>query len=110
VIDLLAGKRTARLDLSTGAGRHTFTGLLRHADVLMHGLRADALDRLGFGWEQRQAIRPDLVDVSLTAYGWTGRGGASLAATAALLQSCPFRGDSELGASDTSGARAHLLG
>jgi hypothetical protein len=72
LVDVLAGKRTARLDLHTAEGMRTFTGLLGGADVLVHGLRADALARLGLGWRERQAIRPGLIDVSLNAYGWWG--------------------------------------
>ncbi|HET9073628.1 MAG TPA: CoA transferase [Solirubrobacteraceae bacterium] len=72
VADLLPGKRCAALDLRTSAGRATFRTLLAGADVLVHGLRADALDRLGFDAATRRALQPDLVDVGLNAYGWTG--------------------------------------
>jgi crotonobetainyl-CoA:carnitine CoA-transferase CaiB-like acyl-CoA transferase len=72
VPEVLRGKRAARLDLKSSEGRYQFTGLLREADVLVHGYRSDTLERLGFGQAQRQALRPGLVDVSLDAYGWTG--------------------------------------
>jgi crotonobetainyl-CoA:carnitine CoA-transferase CaiB-like acyl-CoA transferase len=70
--EVLLGKRSARLDLRTDPDRERFTDLLEAADVLVHGYRADALDRLGFGDAARDAIRPGLVDVALDAYGWTG--------------------------------------
>lgn len=66
------GKRCARLDLRSGDGRERFVELLSTADVLVHGYRADALDRLGLGREIRDGVRPGLVDVSLDAYGWSG--------------------------------------
>ena len=66
------GKRCARLDLKTTAGLAAFESLLRDADVLLHGYRADALERLGFDASARQRLRPGLVDVCLDAYGWTG--------------------------------------
>ncbi|OQW72298.1 MAG: acyl-CoA transferase [Proteobacteria bacterium ST_bin13] len=73
------GKRCARLDLRMPADRDTFTRLLAGADILVHGYRADALDRLGLGAAARQAIRPGLIDVSLNAYGhggpWANRRG-----------------------------------
>ncbi len=72
VPEVLLGKRAARLDLRSAEGRSRFMGLLRDADVLVHGYRSDALEGLGFGPAQRQALRPGLVDVSLDAYGWTG--------------------------------------
>jgi hypothetical protein len=66
------GKRTAFLDLSAPAGRATFDELLAGADVLVSGLRADALDRLGYDDERLAAINPDLTQASLDAYGWNG--------------------------------------
>jgi crotonobetainyl-CoA:carnitine CoA-transferase CaiB-like acyl-CoA transferase len=38
----------------------------------VHGYRSDALSSLGLDAEQRQKIRPGLVDISLDAYGFTG--------------------------------------
>ena len=66
------GKRTARLDLRTAEGRTVFERLLAGADILVHGYRSDALDRLGLGQDRRRAIRPGLIDVALDAYGWSG--------------------------------------
>ncbi|MFA5121204.1 CoA transferase [Zavarzinia sp.] len=72
VPEVTAGKRCARLDLKTAAGRTVFKRLLAGADVLIHGYRADALAALGFGASVRRAIGPGLVDVSLDAYGHQG--------------------------------------
>jgi len=66
------GKRCARLDLRSPDGLERFLALLSTTDVLVHGYRADALDRLGLGSVIRDTVRPGLVDVSLDAYGWTG--------------------------------------
>jgi crotonobetainyl-CoA:carnitine CoA-transferase CaiB-like acyl-CoA transferase len=70
--EVTLGKRCARLDLRTHDGRATFAALLADADVLVHGYRADALDRLGFGPEERASVQPKLIDVSLNAYGHSG--------------------------------------
>lgn len=72
VPEVTPGKRCARLDLKTAAGREQVRALLAEADVLVHGYRADALDALGLGTDVRAALRPGLVDVSLNAYGWSG--------------------------------------
>ena len=72
VPEITLGKRRARLDLHNPADRLCFEQLLAQADVLVHGYRADALERLGYGDAARQALRPGLIDVSLDAYGWTG--------------------------------------
>ncbi len=72
VPEMTLGKRCARLDLRSAEGRSTLVGLLRSADVLVHGYRLGALDGLGLGEDERQSIRPGLVDISLNAYGFTG--------------------------------------
>lgn len=72
VPEVTLGKRCARLDLKTAEGRAVFEGLLAQADVILHGYRADALDRLGYDAVARRALSPGVIDVSLCAYGWTG--------------------------------------
>ena len=72
VPEVTLGKRCARLDLRDPMQRARFDALLGQADVLVHGYRSDALDRLGLGAAHRRTLRPELIDVSLDAYGWTG--------------------------------------
>ncbi|MEN5032087.1 CoA transferase [Pseudomonas sp. Ps21-P2] len=72
VPEVVLGKRCARLDLRDPADRAVLEGLIREADVMVHGYRADALSRLGLDAERRRQLNPGLVDVSLNAYGWTG--------------------------------------
>jgi crotonobetainyl-CoA:carnitine CoA-transferase CaiB-like acyl-CoA transferase len=68
--DVTLGKRCARLDLH--AQRDRLLALLAEADVILHGYRPGALDRLGLDARTRREARPGLIDVSLDAYGWTG--------------------------------------
>jgi hypothetical protein len=70
--EVTAGKRRARLDLTRNDDRKIFEERLSEADVIVHGYRSDALEKLGFGLASRQLINPDLIDVALNAYGWTG--------------------------------------
>jgi hypothetical protein len=70
--DVNLGKRATRLNLHTPGDRRTFTALLERADVVVSGYRPGALERLGFGTDERQRRRPGLIDVALDAYGWTG--------------------------------------
>jgi hypothetical protein len=72
VPEVTLGKRCARLDLTSSAGRATFESLLAGADVLVHGYRPTALERLGFGAARRRELAPGLIDVCLDAYGWSG--------------------------------------
>ncbi|EHK72022.1 CoA transferase [Pseudomonas psychrotolerans L19] len=70
--EVTLGKRCARLDLRRPADRQRFESLLAEADVLVHGYRADALERLGYGAAARRALNTGLIDISLCAYGWSG--------------------------------------
>jgi hypothetical protein len=72
VPEVTLGKRCTRLNLHDKADRAVFEALLKDAAILLHGYRADALERLGYGQDERQKIAPGLIDVSLNAYGWSG--------------------------------------
>ncbi|TXK19520.1 CoA transferase [Homoserinibacter sp. GY 40078] len=70
--EMTLGKRTARVDVHDPESLARTVRLLGRADVIVHGYRSDALERLGLGLEVRREARPGLVDVSLDAYGFTG--------------------------------------
>lgn len=70
--EVTLGKRCAGLDLRNASDRQTFEKLLASADVFLHGYRADALAGLGYDAETLRAVSPELIDVSLNAYGWAG--------------------------------------
>jgi hypothetical protein len=70
--DVTLGKRCARLNLRAPDDRKQFASLVEQADVLVHGYRSDALERLGFGTNELRLLSPGLVDVALDAYGWSG--------------------------------------
>lgn len=72
VPEVTLGKRCAMLDLKSMSGRDAFMRLLAKADVLVHGYRSDALEKLGLGAAARQAVCPGLIDISVDAYGHTG--------------------------------------
>ncbi|HWL30107.1 MAG TPA: CoA transferase, partial [Burkholderiaceae bacterium] len=72
VPEVTLGKRCAALDLRIPEQLAHLKALLAQADVLVHGYRPDALERMGLGADTRQRLRPGLVDVSLDAYGWSG--------------------------------------
>jgi hypothetical protein len=67
-----AGKRTAAVDLRAPAGRAAFERLVAGADVLVTGLRAEALARLGYDDTALAALNPALITASHNAYGWDG--------------------------------------
>lgn len=71
-IEMSVGKSCAQLDLHEKTDRATFEELLRKSDILVHGYRKDALDRLGYNEITLSTLNPALIKVGLTAYGWTG--------------------------------------
>jgi crotonobetainyl-CoA:carnitine CoA-transferase CaiB-like acyl-CoA transferase len=71
VPDMTLGKRAARIDATTTVGRDALERLIADADLLVHGYRPGALEKL-VPLERRRALRPGLVEVSLDAYGWSG--------------------------------------
>lgn len=70
--EVTLGKLCARLDLRIPTGQEKFATLLSEADVLVHGYRPDALEALGIGDLWRRKVAPDLIEVTLNAYGWQG--------------------------------------
>ncbi|NVJ71088.1 MAG: CoA transferase [Alphaproteobacteria bacterium] len=72
VPDITLGKRCSRLNLKDKDDRFAFENLLQTADVLVHGYRPGALERLGYGTDARRAMNSNLIDISLDAYGWCG--------------------------------------
>lgn len=70
--EVTLGKRSARLDLRAPSDRERFEVLLSQADILIHGYRPGALGNLGYDQEKRRALSPGIIDISLSAYGWSG--------------------------------------
>lgn len=66
------GKKSVFLDLKTEEGRDAFRQLAREADVVIDGLRAGAMGRLGLGYEDIQAVNPGIVYCSLSGLGQDG--------------------------------------
>jgi len=71
-LDVNRGKRSMLLDLKTEEGKDVFWRLLEDADVVLQNYRAGALDRIGLGYDEVRARKPDVVYASLNAYGHGG--------------------------------------
>lgn len=70
--EVTLGKRCASLDLRATEDRKVFEALIAKADILLHGYRPNALPNLGYDALTLRALNPALIDVTLSAYGWTG--------------------------------------
>ena len=72
VPDMTLGKRSARANFHDAGGMRKLKLLIAQADVIVHGYRADALDRLGLDDATLDEISPGIINVALDAYGWSG--------------------------------------
>lgn len=65
-------KRSVVLDLKTEADKATFEQLVATADVVLENFRPGVMARLGLGYEQLKAIKPDLVYCAISGFGQHG--------------------------------------
>ncbi|HVV29410.1 MAG TPA: CaiB/BaiF CoA-transferase family protein [Mycobacteriales bacterium] len=65
-------KRSVVINLRVEAGREVFWKLLATADVFVDGNAGDAMERLGVGYEQQRAHKPDIVYCQYSGYGSYG--------------------------------------
>ncbi len=65
-------KRGICLDLASARGREVFVRLVSTADVLITNMREPALSQLGLSYDQVRACRPDIIWVSVSAFGADG--------------------------------------
>lgn len=60
------------LNLRTEAGRELLAELVRVSNAVTENFAAGVMDRLGFGYERLRALRPDVVYVSNSGFGYEG--------------------------------------
>jgi crotonobetainyl-CoA:carnitine CoA-transferase CaiB-like acyl-CoA transferase len=65
-------KASVTVDLKSEAGAAAVERLVRDADVVMESFKPGVAERLGIGYEQLSALRPDLIYVSVSGFGQTG--------------------------------------
>lgn len=65
-------KRSIALDMKTSVGKDIARRLALTADVLVENFRPGAMDRLGLGYKELSAERPQLIYVSMSGMGADG--------------------------------------
>jgi benzylsuccinate CoA-transferase BbsF subunit len=60
------------LNLRTGRGRELLAELVRISHAVTENFAAGVMDRLGFGYERLRELRPDVVYVSNSGFGYEG--------------------------------------
>ena len=71
-VNVNRGKRSVVLDLRAEEGKAALRKLIATADVFIHSMRARAIARLGFAYEDVAAINPRIVYTN--CYGYSRRG------------------------------------
>jgi crotonobetainyl-CoA:carnitine CoA-transferase CaiB-like acyl-CoA transferase len=71
-INVNRGKRAIVLDLRTDEGKTALRALVATADVFIHSMRAKAIVKLGFGYDDVAAINPSIVYTNCYGYGRRG--------------------------------------
>ncbi len=71
-VNVNRGKRSVVLDLRSEAGKKDLRELVRTADVFIHSMRAKAVAKLGFSYEDVKAINPSIVYTNCYGYGRNG--------------------------------------
>lgn len=66
------GKKSIVLDLKQPDDARTMSKLLKTADIFIHNIRGKAIAKLGFGYEDVKAIKPDIIYVHCTGFGQDG--------------------------------------
>ena len=70
--DVNRGKRTILIDLKRPEGLAILWRLVENADAFLQNLRLGVAERLGIGYEQVRAHKPDIVYLSVSAFGYGG--------------------------------------
>ncbi len=98
-LDVNRGKRNIVLHLGTPEGQEVFWRLVEGADVVVQNFRKGVAERLGIGYEQVRARRPDIVYASINTYGqvgpFAGRPGHEQIAQAATGMQARFGGEGQ---------------
>lgn len=71
-IALNRGKKSVTLDLKQEAGKAAMHALLAAADVFIHNVRAEPVERLGFGYEAVRALNPGIIYIHCVGFGSGG--------------------------------------
>ncbi|KAA0108659.1 CaiB/BaiF CoA-transferase family protein [Mycolicibacterium sp. P1-5] len=71
-VNVNRGKRSVVLDLRSDEGRAALRALIARADVFIHSMRAKAIAKLGFGYDDVAAINPSIVYTNCYGYGRRG--------------------------------------
>ncbi|MGG1659946.1 CaiB/BaiF CoA transferase family protein [Brevibacillus sp. NRS-1366] len=65
-------KRSMTIDLKSDEGKEIIYSLVKNTDVFVENFRTGTMEKLGFGYDELQAINPRLIYCSVSGFGRTG--------------------------------------
>jgi crotonobetainyl-CoA:carnitine CoA-transferase CaiB-like acyl-CoA transferase len=71
-VALNRNKRSVAIDLKSEPGKRALQKLVRTGDIFIHNMRPEAIKRLGFGYSDVAALKPDIIYVEAVGYGSGG--------------------------------------
>jgi crotonobetainyl-CoA:carnitine CoA-transferase CaiB-like acyl-CoA transferase len=71
-VNVNRGKRSVVLDLRSESGKTALRALIEEADVFIHSMRAKAIARLGFSYDDVVGINPAIIYTNCYGYGRRG--------------------------------------
>lgn len=71
-VNVNRGKRSITLDLRTDADKETLRKLITKADIFIHSMRAKAIAKLGFCYEEVSKLNPSIIYTNCYGYGRNG--------------------------------------
>ncbi|MDB5425888.1 MAG: L-carnitine dehydratase/bile acid-inducible protein, partial [Phenylobacterium sp.] len=83
-------KRSVMLDLNEPRAKRVLRRLIKSCDVFAASVRYEGLKRLGLGYEEVRAIRPDIVYVHAAGYGSDGPQAGEPAYDDLIQSACGF--------------------
>src|SRR5258707_2030675 len=66
------GKKSLCLDMRTERGKEIFAALVPTADIVLQNFRPGVMEKMGFGYDQLRALKPDIILTSVSGFGQYG--------------------------------------
>jgi crotonobetainyl-CoA:carnitine CoA-transferase CaiB-like acyl-CoA transferase len=66
------GKKSLCLDMRHERGKEVFAALVPTADVVLENFRPGTMAKMGFGYDQLRALKPDIILTSVSGFGQYG--------------------------------------
>jgi crotonobetainyl-CoA:carnitine CoA-transferase CaiB-like acyl-CoA transferase len=66
------GKKSLCLDMRTARGKEIFAALVPTADIVLQNFRPGVMEKMGFGYEELRALKPDIILTSVSGFGQYG--------------------------------------